>query len=458
MWTELPKIEKGEGLQGRILVMPVSKTEGKARDMLGNTPTEDDFYKGKPRLVEYKNKIVLAIGVENKKDAMKFGATAWLAVERTLGPVKFHIIPDFLDEKKVLEGALLSSYKFSKHFSKSVQRPWIVFHGSEAAISESKTKAKATFIARDLSNEPPNEIYPESLAERTQKLFSGTDVEVEIHNYDWLKQNGFGGIVSVGKGSENKPTLIILKYLPNGKKPILVAGKGISFDSGGINLKPTGHIETMKMDMSGAAAVIGAFYGISELKIKKDVIGIIPAAENMPSGDATRPSDVIKMYNKKTVEIWNTDAEGRVVLADALAYGIERFDPSVSIDLATLTGACVVALGERIAGLLGNSQEIIDELKAAGEKVEEETWQLPMNDHFNELLKSDVADVRNSGDKGYGGATLGAKFLENFVKGDWVHIDIAGPASSKSEWLWHSKGGTGFGVRLLIEWIDSRKS
>jgi len=406
MWTKIPKIETGKDLEGRILVMPVAKNEGKAREMLGNTPVEDDFYEGKPRMIEYKNKIIIAIGVKGKKDARKFGSIAWKAIEGGLGPVKFHLVPDFLEENKVLEGALLTSYKFSRHLTKREEKPWIVFHGSQDIVNEVTTKIKGVFIARDLSNEPPNIIYPESLAERVVSLFEGTGVDVEIHNYDWLLKNGFGGIVSVGKGSKNKPALIILKYLPKGEKPVLIEGKGISFDAGGINLKPTGYIETMKMDMSGAAVVVGTIFNLVKLGIKKDVIGIIPTAENMPGGEATRPSDVVKMYNKKTVEVWNTDAEGRMVLADGLAYGIERFKPSVTVDLATLTGACVVALGEKIAGLLGNDQDTIDEFMKVSKEVEEETWPLPMSDHFAELLKSDVADVRNSADKGYGGEPL----------------------------------------------------
>ncbi len=453
MWTKLPRVERSEGLKGRILAMPLAKDSGQAREMLGTTPVEDKFYEGRIRMIEHKNKIIVAVGVKGGEDARKFGASAWKAVESFLGPVKFHLVPDFLDGEKALEGAILASYRFSRYLTEPENRPWIVFHGPERAMKEAMAKARATFIARDLGNEPPNEVYPASLAERVQTLFEGTTVDVEIHSYDWLQEKGFGGIIAVGKGSANKPRLIVLKYLPTGKKPVLLVGKGVSFDSGGINLKPTGYIEDMKLDMSGAAAVIGAIYAAAEIKLKRDVVGLVPAVENMPSGEATRPGDVIRMFNGKTVEVWNTDAEGRLILADALAYGFKRFKPEAAVDLATLTGACKVALGNRVAGVMGNDRELVEKLKAAGKRVQEELWELPMHKHYAEPLKSEVADVRNAAEKSYGGAIMGAKFLENFVSGKWAHLDIAGPAISDKPWLWNPKGGTGFGTRLIIEWL-----
>ena len=456
MWTKLPRVVLGKGLKGRILALPLAKNRGRARKMVGKTPIEKDFYKGKFRMIEYKNKIIIAVGVSGKSDARNFGALAWDAVNAFMGPVKFHLIPDFLPEEAVLEGALLSSYKFSRYFSKKKEEPWIVFHGSERARENALIKARATFIARDITNEPPNAVYPESLAEISQKLFEETNVEVEIHSYEWLKQNGFGGIVAVGKGSEKKPCMIVMKYLPRkSAKPVLLVGKGVTFDSGGIHLKPTGFIETMKTDMGGGAAVIGSIYGISKLGLRRNVVGIVPVVENMPSGEATKPGDVVKMFNKKTVEVWNTDAEGRLILADALAYGIKKFKPDAALDLATLTGACVIALGERVAGVMSRSGKLVEELHSAGKKVEEEIWELPMTGHYAEAIRSDVADVRNCAEKGYGGAIVAAKFLENFARGDWAHIDMAGPGNSKSSWLWHPKGGTGFGTRLVIEWVKS---
>lgn len=455
MWTKLPTIELGDK-QGRIIAIPLAKDKGTARKMIGKTPIDDKFYDGKVRMIEHGNKIIVAVGVSKKTDARNFGALAWGAVEAFLGPVKFHLVPDFLPAEEALEGALLASYKFSNYFTEKKERPWIVFHGSGNAMKNAIVKSSATFIARDITNEPPNKVYPESLAEISQKLFEGTGVEVEIHSYDWLKKNGLNGIVAVGKGSEKKPRMIVMKYTPTGKPPVLLVGKGVAFDSGGIHLKPTGYIETMKTDLAGGAVVIGAMYGLSQLKVKQDVVAIVPAVENMPSGEATKPGDVIEMYNGKSVEVWNTDAEGRMILADALAYGFKKFKPEVAVDIATLTGACVVALGTQIAGIMSNDDKLVKEIQKAGKKVEEETWQLPMSKHFAKALKSDVADVRNCAEKGYGGAIVAAKFLENFVDGNWAHIDIAGPGSSKKPWLWHPKGGTGFGTRLVIEWLKSR--
>jgi len=453
MWTKLPRLEKGTKLEGRILAMPLAEDKGEAKDMVGTAPLEEKFYEGRARMLEHRNKIIVAVGVKGKEDARKFGANAWKAVEGFMGPVKFHLVPDFLDGEKVLEGTLLSSYQFSEYISEPEERPWIVFHGTKKAMDIAVANAKATFIARDLANEPPNEVYPASLAERTQELFEGMSVEVEVHSYDWLRDNGFGGIVAVGKGSANKPCLIILKYLPGGGKPLMLVGKGISFDSGGINLKPTGHIEDMKLDMSGAAAVIGAMHAVAQMEPDRNVVGLVPVAENMPSSDATRPGDVIRMFSGKTVEVTNTDAKGRLILADALAYGFREFKPEAAVDLATLTGACVVALGNRVAGLMGNDQKLLDSLQEAGEEVEEETWIMPLKDHYAEHLKSGVADTKNSPDKGYGGSIIAAKFLEKFVDGNWAHLDIAGPAMSDKPWLWYPKGGTGFGTRLLVQWL-----
>lgn len=455
MWTELPEIKKGKGLEGRILAMPLSEDKGKARKMVGTAPIDESFYKGKARMIEHKNKIIIAVGVSGSEDARKFGAIAWKAAESFLGPVKFHLVPDFLDGEKVLEGALLSSYQFSRYFSEDEERPHLVFHGTQKAIDRATVNAESVFISRDITNEPANRIHPASLSDRVQELFKDSDVQVTIQSYDWLKEKGFNGVVAVGKGATNKPRLIVMEYSGGKGKPVLIVGKGVSFDSGGIHIKPRGHIETMKMDVAGGAGVIGIMHGLARLNVKQNVVALVPVVENMPSGDATRPGDVIKMYGGKTVEVWNTDAEGRLIMADALAYGFEKFEPEVALDLATLTGACVVALGNRVAGLMGDS-EIIEELQKAGKDTEEMTWELPLFEHFSKHLESDVADIRNCADKSYAGASVAGKFLENFADGKWVHIDIAGPGASKEPWLWNSKGGTGFGNRMVIKWLESR--
>jgi len=215
----------------------------------------------------------------------------------------------------------------------------------------------------------------------------------------------------------------------------------------------------MKLDVSGGAAVVGAMYAISQLSLPINVVGIVPAVENMPGANATKPGDVVKMYNGKTVEVMNTDAEGRMIVADALAYGIERFEPEYVVDLATLTGACVVALGKQVAGVMGNDQKLIESLISAGESSQERLWQLPMFDHYFEDLHSDIADFKNIGERGSPGAIMGGKFLEQFVgESKWAHLDIAGPAISSKPWAWNPKGGTGFGVRLVVEWLKSLSS
>ena len=264
-----------------------------------------------------------------------------------------------------------------------------------------------------------------------------------------------GAMLAVAAGSEDKARLVVLDHNPKGaKKTVLLCGKGVTFDTGGINLKPTGSIETMKSDMAGAAAVAGAVISLAGLNVKTRVIGLLPIVENMLSGTATRPSDIVATYAGKTVEIGNTDAEGRLILIDALAYGIERFKPDVAIDMATLTGACVVALGEKIAGVFSTDDDLAGRIEAAGQHTRERCWRLPMPKDYKDLLKSEFADLSNIGANRWGGAITAALFLSEFV-GDtcWAHVDIAGPAYSKKATDYCPAGGTGFGVRLLCELI-----
>ncbi|MBR9681361.1 MAG: leucyl aminopeptidase family protein [Candidatus Altiarchaeota archaeon] len=456
-WTKFPRIELGKGMEGRIIAVPLSPSEGEVKLKVGTTPINSKFFENnEARLIEHKNKLLVVVGVNGRGDARMFGANAWKAVEKFMGPVKFHIFPDFLSESEVLEGVLLASYNFSKHKSKQSERPWIVFHGSPSTVEEVVEKIRGVYIARDIGNEPGNHVYPESLAEIVRDSFGETKVEVEVFNEARLKKEGFGGLLSVGKGSINKPRLIIMKYMGGnqGDAPIMLVGKGITFDTGGINLKPTGHIKDMKFDVCGAATVIGTMWAVQALKMPINVVGLVPAAENMPSADATRPSDIVKMYNGKTVEVTNTDAEGRMILADALAYGIEKFKPIATLDLATLTGACVVALGDKVAGIMGNNPKIVKELITAGAEEQEKLWELPLFKHYLENMKSDYADLVNSEKKRGAGASNAGKFLEQFVSKNWVHIDIAGPASSESEWEWNPVGGTGFGVRTVLKWLS----
>ena len=309
---------------------------------------------------------------------------------------------------------------------------------------------------------PSNEKRPDRFVRSMVKAAEKEDLAFSILDEKALKKNGMGAIMAVGKGSRSRPCLLILDYNPyknkktaKNKKTVVLVGKGVTFDSGGINLKPSGSLAEMKMDMSGAASVAATLITIARLKNKFRVVGVIPVVENMPSGDATRPGDIIKTYDGKTVEIGNTDAEGRLILVDAMSYAIKMFNPEVMIDLATLTGACVVALGESIAGVFTKDKKLADTIVDSGEKTFERCWAMPMPEDYKTLLKSEFADINNMSSTRWGGAITAALFLSEFVKDTrWAHIDIAGPAYAKKAGDYCGAGGTGFGVRLLMDVLN----
>ncbi|MGH9033270.1 MAG: leucyl aminopeptidase family protein, partial [Acidimicrobiia bacterium] len=261
-----------------------------------------------------------------------------------------------------------------------------------------------------------------------------------------------GGVLGVGQGSDNPPRFVRLTYAPTGAKGTLaLVGKGVVFDSGGLSLKTSSGMETMKTDMSGAAAVIAAMSVLSDAGVKVNVVGYVPMVENMPSGAAIRPGDVLRIRNGKTVEVLNTDAEGRLILADALSLASED-KPDAVVDLATLTGACMVALGDKVAGLMGNDSGWTDQVRAAADRAGEPVWPLPLPGEYRKLLESEVADLRNIGTGNYGGALTAGLFLQEFVDGvPWAHLDIAGPARAGGDDGYIAKGGTGFGVRTIVE-------
>jgi len=274
--------------------------------------------------------------------------------------------------------------------------------------------------------------------------------------YKNLKRLGFGAMLAVAAGSRSKPRFLMLEYAPKGAKiTITLVGKGITFDSGGINLKPSGSLEDMKMDMSGAAAVAATLISAAKMKPMVRIIGAIPIVENMPSGEAVRPGDIVTGYDGKTIEINNTDAEGRLILADTISYVIKEYKPDILIDEATLTGACVVALGERIAGLFSPDDELAEKIIQSAQKTGERCWRMPLPEDYRELLKSEFADISNMNSSKWGGAITAALFLSEFIKDTrWAHIDIAGPAYIKKETDYCGAGGTGFGVRLLCDLIQ----
>ncbi len=322
-------------------------------------------------------------------------------------------------------------------------------------IKRAELVARATNYARDLVNTPPNDLYPEVLAKEALMLKS-SDCKVTVFDEKALKRLGCNAILAVGMGSARKPRLIIVDYNPKGaKKSLAIVGKGITFDSGGLNIKPGDYMGTMKCDMSGAAVALSVVGAAKALGVKHRITAVIASAENMPSSNAYRPDDIIKTYSGKTIEIGNTDAEGRVVLCDALAFTEKNIKPDQIIDLATLTGACVVALGYWTTGMLTTDHEMATLLSQAGERSGDRVWRLPLWDDYKDLMKSDIADVRNISKGRDSGTITAAIFLQHFVKKTpWVHLDIAGTAFLKEAQYYKPKGGTGAGVRLLLEYIS----
>ncbi|MEW6369001.1 MAG: leucyl aminopeptidase [Acidobacteriota bacterium] len=319
---------------------------------------------------------------------------------------------------------------------------------------------EAACYARDLVNEPPSIVTPRYLARcavELQRRRAG--VRCEVRDAKWMERQGMGGILGVARGSHEEPRFIVIRYRPRrGSIRIALVGKGITFDSGGLDLKTADGMATMKCDMSGAASVLGVFAALPRLRPSSEVIGIIPATENMPGGAAYKPGDILRIMNGKTVEIVNTDAEGRLILADALVYA-ERQKPDWIIDLATLTGACVIALGANCTGLMGDDAGLKKALMEAADGAGERVWELPLLEEYKETLKSDVADVKNSGYGKDGGAIKAGLFLKEFVESTpWVHLDIAGPAFMEKELAASGKGATGHGVATLLRLIARESS
>ena len=314
-----------------------------------------------------------------------------------------------------------------------------------------KIISEAVCMARDLVNGPSNEITPTVLAEKAKQIAREHNMEVQVFEVNQAEAMGMGAFVAVAKGSQEPGKFITLEYNKDkGLDTIALVGKGITFDSGGISIKPSEKMERMKDDMSGAAAVLATMQVASKLQIPLHLVGIIPATENLPSGKAYKPGDILKTLSGQTVEVISTDAEGRLILSDALTYSL-RYQPKGIIDLATLTGACVIALGDYVIGLFGNEESLLKRIEEASEKAGEKLWRLPLWDEYLEYLKSDVADFRNVGTRA-AGAIIGAIFLSKFVgKIPWVHLDIAGPASIEKDRPYIPRGGTGVGVRLLVQ-------
>jgi leucyl aminopeptidase len=427
--------------------------------------------------------LLVGVGERDKVDAEALRRAAAAVVRQGRGGRKaVTTLPQALPAypevavRAVTEGALLAAYRFDKYkqAKPNGSRPPAELAalalvpggdggrgaggrgGLARALAAGQVRAAATNLARDLSNEPANALHPADLASAARRLLAGTGVTVKVKDEKALASEGFGGIIGVGQGAEHPPRLIELRYAPKGASgEVVLVGKGITFDSGGLSLKPPDSMKTMKTDMSGAAAVLAAMSALAELDVKVAVTGYLASAENMPSGTATRPGDVLTMKNGKTVEVLNTDAEGRLVMADALALGAAA-KPDAIVDVATLTGACVIALGTRYTGLMANDEALAAELLDAAAEAGEPTWRLPLPPEYRKDIESDLADLKNVGDR-YGAALHAGLFLEEFVDDrPWAHLDIAGPARAESEDGYLGKGSTGAAVRTLLTWLERR--
>ncbi len=427
-----------------------------------------------PTFGKLPSEYVILIGVGSKKKAdvdtvRRAGANTVrlakkLKIDKFLANVESLVATKESQDKlaqAITEGIILGNYSFDKYLSKKdkfkikeahirVKRKFKA--ASEKSVKTGKILAEAQNFTRDHVNEHGNVINPEKLAEIAEELAKEYGFEVKIYDVDEIEKMGMGAYLAVAKGSANPPKFIHLTYNPKkSKKEIALVGKGLTFDSGGLNIKPGEHMRWMKMDKSGACAVLGTFKALGQLKPDVTVHGIIAAAENMPDGKAYRPDDILIAKNGVSIEVGNTDAEGRLTLADALCYASE-LKPDAIIDMATLTGACVVALGEYTAGLMGNDQKFLNEILETSNETGEWMWQLPFNDMLRQDIKAPSADVYNIGQSRYGGAITAGLFLEKFVDPDipWAHIDIAGPAHTTKGWYYHPKGGTGFPVRTIV--------
>ncbi len=376
-------------------------------------------------------------------------------------------LPEGLESRLrfVVEGIELGAYRFTKYLTgdrkpkAELGQVTLTIEGKVSASHKAQVElgqsvAGGVCLARDLSNEPPNELYPESFAEAASKMAKAAGLNVKVLDYKEIVRRGMKLLQAVGMGSDRKPNLVHMSWTPpNPKKKIVFVGKGITFDTGGISIKPAAGMGEMKHDMSGAANVVGLMQAIAAIKPDVEVHGIYAAAENMPSGNAYRPGDIFTSLDGKTVEIVNTDAEGRLILADAMAYARE-LEPDLFVDNATLTGACVVALGNTCSGWYAATEEAATAFQSAIKASGENMWRLPLLEELRDQLKSDCADLKHTGDR-WGGSITAALFLREFIGNakNWIHCDVAGPAMADRSFAWNPKGGTGHGVITFVELV-----
>lgn len=364
------------------------------------------------------------------------------------------------------EGAALGLYRFDRYKTNEETHELGTFalvSDDEGAVEGVGTGAEAggklaagALLARDLANEPSNAATPEYLAQKAREIAGRYGMKASVLDRAGIEAEGLTGLATVGRSARNEPRFIMLEHRKGAtdEAPIVLVGKAVTFDSGGISIKPSSGMQDMKYDMSGGAAVLGAMEAVGALDLPINVVALVPATENLPGGDAFKPGDVLELHSGKTVEIVTTDAEGRLILADALSYA-KRYEPIAAVDCATLTGACHVALGDHASGLMGNDDGLIAELRAAGEASGERAWPLPLFEEYTKQIKGDTADIKNSGGR-YGGALTAGAFLKEFVEYPWAHLDIAGTAYGKSRNAYTPKGASGTPARLLVEFLRAR--
>jgi len=466
---------------GDVLVVPVlgERNWGPGADWvaeeLGEFLTDylDELdFKGKPGAVAslrvrdrlaFKRLVLVGLGEEPDLETVRqaAGAAGKKVTRDANAATTLHQVEVAGAAVAVLEGLLLSQYRFDKYRTekKPSKLEKVALIGlDEAATADAAARATVTSdavnLARDLINEPPAAKAPSTLVEVARSIADEGGLDITVYEPDQFEVERFGGLIGVAAGSHQPAAMIVLRHEPADPRAFIgIVGKGIVFDSGGLSLKPPAGMEAMKTDMSGAAAVLATMQAVAALDLPVRVVGVTPVTENMPGGGAQRPGDVLTPRNGKTVEVLNTDAEGRLVLADALALVAEE-EPDLIVDAATLTGACPIALGEKIAGLWGNTDQAIEQVKAAASEAGEAVWHMPLPDYYRKNIESDVADIKNSGPR-YGSSINAALFLKEFVgEVPWVHLDIAGPARWPDDEHYQVKGGSGFGVRTLVSLIE----
>ncbi|MGE3536985.1 MAG: leucyl aminopeptidase [Candidatus Tectimicrobiota bacterium] len=413
-------------------------------------------------------------------DMLRQASATAATTARRLGVASLALLPSAWNveplegAQALTEGALLGLYTLKKYKTVTEGEPQdnlreVSLLGAsattqralESGVRRGQVLAEAVNMARDLSNSPGNEVNPAYLAQKAQEIAAQTALRCQVLDVEGMRQHQMGCLLGVAQGSEQPPAFIILEHAPQGTQeaPIVLVGKGLTFDSGGISIKPAANMEDMKMDMAGGAAVLGTMQALAQLEYPRRVVGLVPSSENLPSGTAVKPGDILRAMSGKTVEVINTDAEGRLILADALAYAVQELQPACIVDLATLTGAVVVALGSQASGMMGTDPGMMERLRSAGDYSAERVWELPLFEEYSKSIQSDFADLRNVSTNREAGSIIGAAFLKEFV-GDtpWVHLDIAGTAWTREQRPYIPKGATGVGIRLLCKALEDMAS